>query len=243
MYRERHSKGRPPAAAYVIRSRYLAVVRLHYGLCDEQAEPGSPLILLCLGYKLIEQHRQYFSFSKSGRYSVTATVHIKEWNRNVVSPPTSFDIIEGSKLWEQDVGLPNPEGVTNRPPEMRRFALHQANYLRRQLLLYVQITDTRGHVYRVFPLGQMLSFGQPEPQVDRWSNLHVLYQNGPRSFSYTLVDPYGNILARQFYDYTTRPRLKPDGEGNVQVVGGTRRITSTDLPPPNGIRGHVENGG
>jgi hypothetical protein len=184
----------------------------------------------------------YFRFHKPGRYSVTATVHIPAWNRDVVSEPASFDIIAGSKLWEQEVGLPNPAGVSNRAPEMRKYILHQANYLRKHLVLYVQITDSRGNIHRVFPIGPMLSFGQPEPQVDRWSNLHVLYQNGPRAFSYSLIDPFGNVLARQTYDYTTRPRLKADEDGHIKVVGGTRRVTSTDLPPPDPATSQADDG-
>ncbi|HPU57855.1 MAG TPA: hypothetical protein PLH97_16485 [Verrucomicrobiota bacterium] len=171
-----------------------------------------------------------FRLSTPGRYLVTATVWIREWNRVVKSEPKSFDIITGSKLWEQVVGLPIPPGRTNTTPELRRYVLHQANYLKDQLTLYVQIVDSDGSVRRVFPIGRMLSFGQPEPQVDGRSNLHVLYQDDPRSFNYHVIDPDGIILVRQWHDYTTRPRLKADEKGNIYVVGGTRRPTPNDLP-------------
>jgi len=110
--------------------------------------------------------------------------------------------------------------------------LHQANYLRKRLMLYVQISDNSGRVYRVFPIGPMLSFGQPEPQVDRLSNLHVLYQDGPHSFNYTVVNPEGTVIVRQTYDYTTRPRLKLNSEGDFTVIGGTRRLMVNDVPRP-----------
>jgi hypothetical protein len=174
----------------------------------------------------------YFNLSKPGRYSVTATVNIKEWNRQVVSPPKAFDIIEGSKMWEQEVGLPKSPDATNQMPEMRKYVLHQANYLRRNLMLYVQVSDASGKVRKVFPIGRMLSFGQPEPQVDRLSNLHVLYQDGPKTFSYTVVNPDGDVLIHQTYDMPGRPRLKVDEEGNLKVVGGTRRIKPNDIPAP-----------
>lgn len=173
----------------------------------------------------------YFSFSKPGRYTVSASVVIREWNQVVSSAPTSFDIIIGSKMWEQEVGLPKAPGEESGPPEIRRYTLHQANYLRSRLMLYVQISDLRGKIYKVFPIGPLLSFGQPEPQVDRLSNLHILYQDGQRSYSYTVIDPHGTILLRQEYDMAPRPRLKINAEGDFEVVGGTRRITSHDIPP------------
>jgi hypothetical protein len=174
----------------------------------------------------------YFNFPKPGRYTVTATVTVKEWNRQISSPPKSFDIITGSKMWEQEVGLPKATDTDTRAPELRRYALHQANYLKKQLMLYVQVSDANGKIFKVFPIGPMLSFGGPEPQIDRRSNLHVLYQDGARSYSYTVVDPQGEVIVRQSYDMTSRPRLKPDADGNLQVVGGTRRVKSTDLPQP-----------
>ncbi len=174
----------------------------------------------------------YFTLPKPGPYDIIATVTIKEWNRQVTSPPRHFDLIEGSKLWEQEVGLPPAPGEAGKAPELRKYTLHQANYLKKTLMLYVQITDHTGKIYRVFPIGPMISFSHVEPQIDKFSNLHVLYQDGPHSFSYHVITPQGSILTRQTYDFTTRPRLKVDEEGNLTVVGGARRITSRDLPPP-----------
>ncbi|MGN6554320.1 MAG: hypothetical protein ACTHLW_11440 [Verrucomicrobiota bacterium] len=182
----------------------------------------------------------YFSFSKPGRYTITASVLIPEWNQLISSPPKSFDIIIGSKLWEQEVGLPPAPGAAQRAPELRRYTLHQANYLRKRLMLYVQISDSMGKVYKVFPIGPMLSFGQPEPQVDKFSNLHVLYQDGPRSFNHTVVDPRGTVLLRQEFDMAPRPRLKVNPEGDLEVVGGVRRVTSSDIPPPKPAENNVE---
>jgi hypothetical protein len=169
----------------------------------------------------------YFQISKAGRYAITATVYIPEWGQAVSSAPKGFDVIKGARVWEQDFGVPKTNGV----PEMRRYALQQANYLRSHLTLYAQVTDTTGKVNKVVPIGPMVSFGQPEPKVDKESNLHILYQNGPRSFSYTVINPDGEIITRQTYDYTTRPQLLPDSNGNLTVVGGTRRITRDDIPP------------
>jgi hypothetical protein len=176
----------------------------------------------------------YFVFGHAGRFGVAAIVRIKGWGVEIASPTRSFNIIEGAKLWEQSVGVPQPAGASNSVPEIRRYTLQQANYLRGELRLYLRVTDSYGKTLRVRPIGQMVSFGRPQaPQIDRLSNLHVLYQNGPVSFSYTEFDPNGELLARQTYDYTTnRPHLKEDVEGNITVTGGTRRVTDHDVPPP-----------
>ncbi len=173
-----------------------------------------------------------FSVTRPGRYEIIATVRIKDWHTQLSSDPTAFTVIQGAKLWEQTIGVPNPDGKDN-PPQIRKYILQQANYLRAQLKLYLRLTDESGSkVYKVFPIGPMVSFSQPEPQVDRYSNLHVLYQNGPHSFSYTVIDPDGNIIARQTYAYVgTRPRLNADSEGRISVFGGARQKMSDDLPP------------
>ena len=176
----------------------------------------------------------YFALNHSGRYSLTAAVQIKAWNQIIRSEPKSFDIIEGSRLWEQDIGVPDSNAGTNALPEVRKFILQQANYLRSQLRLYVRLTDASGtKTFRVFPIGALVSFGRPEPQVDKFSNLHVLYQEGPHSFSYTVVNPDGEVITRRTYDYVNRrPRLVPDAEGKVLITGGVRRPTAKDIPPP-----------
>jgi hypothetical protein len=175
----------------------------------------------------------YFQVAKPGRYSITADVSVPEWKRQISSSPKWIDVIQGAKLWDQEFGVPKATGDTNSAPEMRRYALQEANYLKSRLMLYAQVTDGAGKINKVVPIGPMISFGQPEPKVDKMSNLHVLYQNGPRSFSYFIINPDGELLAKQTYDYTTRPHLMADPEGNLTVVGGTRRITRDDVPPPN----------
>ena len=176
----------------------------------------------------------YFVFSHAGRFGVVATVRIKDWGTEIASRPRYFDIIDGVKIWEQLVGIPKSGGDTNSQPEVRRYSLQQANYLRGQVRLYLRVSDGYGKVVKVFPIGPMVSFGRPEsPQVDHLSHLHVLYQNGPVSFSYTEFDPNGELVARRTYDYVnTRPHLSVDIEGNIVVTGGQRRETAHDVPPP-----------
>jgi hypothetical protein len=174
----------------------------------------------------------YFSITEPGRYSVIATVRIKEWGRIITSQPKNFNVMEGAKLWEQEFGVPAPPGATNKIPEVRKYILQQANYLKGKLRLYLRLTDASGtKVFRVVPIGLILSFSRPEPRIDKFSNLHLLYQNWAHSFSYTVFTPDGEIVERQTYDYTdTRPRLQVDDEGRISVAGGVRRVTSNGSP-------------
>ncbi|MGH7952522.1 MAG: hypothetical protein ACREFE_11470 [Limisphaerales bacterium] len=173
----------------------------------------------------------YFVLTRPGRYHVVATVRIKDWNIAIASPPKNFDIISGAKLWSQNFGVPDG-GVTNRPPEVRKYILEEANYLSSQLRLYVQVTDESGsHVFKVAPIGRLVSFSQPETQLDRFSNLHVLWQSGAADFTYAIVNPNGKILDQEIYDYvTSRPRLNMNEIGDVLVVGGVRRIKPGEIP-------------
>jgi hypothetical protein len=160
-----------------------------------------------------------------GRYFLSVTVRITDWNQEITSSRKIIEIIRGVNMWQEVVGVPADTG----PPEVRKFILQQANYLQ-QPYLYVRLTDAEEHrVFRVLPIGRLLSFSRPEAQIDRQSNLHVLFQTGPRAFTYCVVSP----TSRQRYDYSqTRPVLKGDGAGNITVSGGLRQLSRSDTPPP-----------
>ena len=172
----------------------------------------------------------YFVMTKPGRYRVTATVRVHEWTAVATSPAKAFDVIHGARLWEQEFGVPAAAGGA---PEMRKYALEKANYLREQLRLYVRVTDrAESSVFKVAAISPMVSFNLPEAQVDRTSRLHVLCQSGGQSFTYAVVTPDGAVAQRETYDYiTTRPRLHVSEDGEVNVMGGIRRAKPMELPP------------
>jgi hypothetical protein len=175
----------------------------------------------------------WFVLNRPGHYAIVATVRIKEWNQEVTSRPAQFDIIDAPKLWEQPVGLPRVAGATNGMPEVHKYILQQATYLKSQLRLYLRVTDAYEKALRVIPIGPMLSFSRPDPRVDKLSNLHLLYQSGPYSFSYSVFSPEGEVLTRQTYDYlNAHPHLRTDEEGNISVIGGVPRVMTNDVPPP-----------
>lgn len=177
----------------------------------------------------------YFQMMQQGHYRVTATLRIKQWSSKLESPPKMFDIINGAKLWAQDFGISTG---TNAPPLARKYTLEQANYLKEQLRLYVQVSDpAEAIIYKVTALGPMVSFSHTEAQVDRLSRLKVLWQTGAQTFSYSVVNPDGSVAEQQTYDnLTSRPRLVLNSDGDVVVFGGTRRLKPSEYPtvrPPN----------
>jgi hypothetical protein len=175
----------------------------------------------------------YFDLRRPGHYRIIATVHIKDWSTDVTSPPRGFDIISGAKLWSQVFGVPLPAGVSNRPPEVRKYTLEEANYLQSQLRMYVQVSDESGAaIFKVRAIGPMVSFSQPEAQLDRASDLHVLYQNGASSFLYSVINPNGDIVQQETYDYlNVRPRLRVGDDGSITVYGGVRRVKPQPILP------------
>jgi hypothetical protein len=174
----------------------------------------------------------YFGLARPGRYRVTATVRIKDWSEAMTSPAFEFYVISGAKIWAQDFGVPMPPGETNRTPEVRRYTLEKANYLRTQLRMYVQVSDpAEARVFKVVSIGQAVAFGDPDTQLDRHSDLHVLFQSGASIFTYAVINPDGDLLKQEIYDYVkTRPRLGMSDDGTVTVVGGVRRLTEQEMP-------------
>ena len=175
----------------------------------------------------------YFVLNHPGRYHVTAIVRVKNWDTEFASAPQKFDIISGAELWSQTFGVPSPQDKpTNAPPEVRKYVLEEANYLRSQLRLYVQVSDESGsRVFKVAQIGRAVSFSSPETQLDRHSNLHVLWQSGASAFSYVVLSPDGNIVQQETYDYlTTRPRLGINDAGEITVIGGVRRVQPDEIP-------------
>src|SRR6478736_662199 len=132
----------------------------------------------------------YFDLNRTGRYQLNANIRIKEWDSTVTAKSKSFELINAAKIWSQDFGMPQPAGVTNQSPEVRRYTLEEANYLRGKLRLYLRVTDPgETRVFKVIHIGAMVSISDPERQVDRANRLHVLYQYGARSYLYTVITP------------------------------------------------------
>ena len=171
-----------------------------------------------------------FDLARPGRYEITAVVKIPRWDEPITTKPKVVTVSMGAKIWDKVVGVP----YTGEPPETRKYSLVQTSYKER-LRLYVRVTDEPENVvYNVLQLGPAVSFSKPEHQLDRLSNLHLLFQEGAQTFNYSVVKPNGQLLVKQTYAYLrgSRPVLRGDKEGFIEVAAGQRVISKNDLPPP-----------
>jgi hypothetical protein len=175
-----------------------------------------------------------YELRERGTYTVQAQVRTP--SGNFESAPVRITVINGRQLWTQVVGLPVNDGS---PQQYRTFTLF-ARQGPREDSLYVSVRDDEhSMVYSLIPLGSFLTTREPEARIDRAGNLHVLFQNGPRSYGYVEVDPIARPLARAAYsDFTGRPTLTETG-GEISVAGGEqtypkreRVMSDEELHPP-----------
>jgi hypothetical protein len=175
----------------------------------------------------------YFTFNKPGRFQIRAVVRIPGWDREIPSNRKSIQVTKGTEIKQVEFGVPGSGGSTG-APEVRKYSLVKSTQLKSMNLL-VQVSDASESVlFNVAELGLAVSFSEPEIQLDRFSNLHVLWQNGQRSYSYAAVNPQGLLYLRQTYDFSSqaRPKLVADAEsGRISVAKGVRRKTPLDVPP------------
>jgi hypothetical protein len=173
-----------------------------------------------------------FELTDFGRYYVTAVVRVADWGgaEYTIPKPKAVGINSGVTLWQTTFGAPGEE---NGKPEFRKFHLVQANHVK-QLSLYARVTDeSERESYALANLGPLVGFSKPHAQIDKWSNLHVFYQDAARTFRYFVIMPDGAILTRQTWELgETKPGLTMNSEGRISVTGGVRRISASDLPPP-----------
>ncbi len=176
----------------------------------------------------------FFNLQKPGRYEVSVRVRLPQWNLEVPSRPVTFDVVRGTKLREIQFGVPPLEEERDLAPEIRKYILQQAEY-RKEMKLYIRLTDaSEANTLKLFPISKMASFSKPEAQLDKFSNLHVLHRSGQNSFSYCTMNPFGQILTLNRYDFLgdSRPRLGFDEAGRISVRGGSKVVTDNDVPPP-----------
>lgn len=175
----------------------------------------------------------YFDFQEAGVHNVYADIRLPGWTDRVLSEPATFTIQRARKLWETSFGVPPADNSSTTPTEIRRYALQSAIRLRDRNL-YARVTDdSESRIYKVVLLDRLLSFSNPEQQLDNRSRLHVLFQTGGTTYTYCVVTPEGNMAIRQRHEIVpgSRPRLMKLADGAIVVGGGRRLPSSSDVPP------------
>jgi hypothetical protein len=159
-----------------------------------------------------------YSVHDLGLYHVRAYIHFGDLNRFFYSERKVFEITDARPIWQRTVGVPNESaGAGN----VRTYSL-LSNRFPDHTGLYVRVEDKdTGIVYATESLGRTISMYEPQAQLDRENQLHVLHCAAPRSWTYTRIGLNGEVLVHStFLEAKTRPRLFHSPGGEVVVKGG-----------------------
>ena len=153
-----------------------------------------------------------------GTYRVRANIYFADVNKFFYSQTKVFEVTDARPIWQKTVGVPEGAGG---PGDVRTYSL-LTNRFPDHTSLYVRVEDKdSGIVYATYPLGHVISFDEPQTELDRANQLHVLYCAAPRSWAYARIGLKGELISRaSFLETKTRPRLVHAADGAVAVRGG-----------------------
>src|SRR5881394_3863297 len=153
-----------------------------------------------------------------GTYHVRTNVYFADLGKFFYSPSRVFEVTDARPIWQQTVGI--PDGVAA-PGDARTYLL-LTNRFPDHTSLYVRVQDRdSGIVYATYSLGRSIAFEQPQAEIDRANQLHVLHCAAPRAWSYARIGLNGELLTHSsFMETKTRPRLVHSGGGEIAVHGG-----------------------
>ena len=159
-----------------------------------------------------------FPIHDFGAYHIRANVFFADLNKFFYSSRKVVHVSGARPLWERTVGV--PDGFPG-AGGVRTFSL-LSNRFPDHTKLYVRVEDkSTGAVYSTYPLGRVIAFEQPQVELDRLNQLHVLHCAAPRTWAYSQINLNGQLIAHsKFMETKTRPRLRRTADGAIAVRGG-----------------------
>jgi len=153
-----------------------------------------------------------------GAYHVRTNIYFADLGKFFYSSTRVFEVTDARPIWQQTVGIPDGAGASG---DVRTYSL-MTNRFPDHTSLYVRVQDQdTGIVYATYSLGRTISFEQPQAEIDRDNQLHVLHCAAPRAWSYARIGLNGQLLTHSsFMETKTRPHLVHSGKGEVAVQGG-----------------------
>jgi hypothetical protein len=153
-----------------------------------------------------------------GDYHVRTHVYFADLGKFFYSGTGVFEVTDARPIWQQTVGIPTGAAAAG---EVRTYSL-LTNRFPDHTSLYVRVQDKdTGVVYATYSLGRAIAFEQPQAEIDRANQLHVLHCAAPHAWSYSRIGLNGQLLEHSsFMETKTRPRLVHSGNGEVAVRGG-----------------------
>jgi hypothetical protein len=168
-----------------------------------------------------------------GTYRVRAHVYFADLNKFYYSQTKVFEVTDARPIWQKTVGVPEGSGGSS---SVRTYSL-MTNRFPDHTSLYVRVENKEGGaVYATYSLGRVIAFDEPQAELDRANQLHVLYCAAPRSWSYARIGLNGELVSHAaFAETKTRPRLVHAADGAVMVRGGAleapvSQTASTTVP-------------
>src|SRR5438105_6335946 len=152
-----------------------------------------------------------------GAYHVRTHVYFADLAKFFYSSTRVFEVTDTRPLWQQTVGI--PDGVAANGA-VRTYSL-LTNRFPDHTSLYVRVQDKdTGIVYATYSLGRTITFEQPQAEIDRANQLHILHCAAPRAWSYSRIGLNGELLEdSSFLETNSRPRLVHSTYGDVTVRG------------------------
>ena len=153
-----------------------------------------------------------------GAYHVRANVYFADLNQFFYSPTKVFQVADARPIWQKTVGIPDgmpgAGGARTYSLLSYRFPDHTS--------LYVRVENkNRGVVCATYSLGRVIAYDEPQTELDRANQLHVLHCAAPRNWAYSHIGLNGELLAHStFMETRTRPRLRQAADGAIAVRGG-----------------------
>ena len=153
-----------------------------------------------------------------GAYHVRTHVYFADLAKFFYSGTRVFEVTDARPIWQQSVGIPDGVAAAG---DVRTYSL-LTNRFPDHTSLYVRVQDKNtGIVYATYSLGRSIAFEQPQAEIDRANQLHVLHCAAPRAWSYSRIGLNGELLTHSsFMETKTRPRLVHSANGEVAVRGG-----------------------
>jgi hypothetical protein len=160
-----------------------------------------------------------------GSYHVRANVYFADLNKFFYSQTKVFQVADARSIWQKTVGI--PQGMPG-AGEARTYSL-LSNRFPAHTALYVRVENKNsGVVYTTYSLGRVIAYDEPQAELDRANQLHVLHCAAPRTWAYSHIGLNGELLAHStFMETKTRPRLRHAADGVIAVSGGRLELPIT----------------
>ena len=167
-----------------------------------------------------------FPVADFGTYHVRANVFFADLNKYFYSTTKVVQVADARPIWQKTVGV--PEGLPG-AGEARTYSLLSNRFLdHTSLYVRVENRDT-GVVFTTYSLGRIIASMDPQAEIDRANQLHVLHCASPRSWAYSHVGLNGELFAHStFLETKSRPHLRHTADGAIAVNGGIIDVSTAN---------------